>query len=39
MKYKGKTEKEALENIKEAVQSYLETVEMLSKEKIFQAII
>jgi predicted RNase H-like HicB family nuclease len=29
----GKTEKEALENIKDAIQSYLETVEELSKNK------
>ena len=28
----GKTEKEALENIKDAIQSYLETVEKLSKD-------
>ena len=28
----GKTEEEALENIKDAVQSYLETVEELSKD-------
>jgi predicted RNase H-like HicB family nuclease len=28
----GKTEKEALENIKDALQSYLETVEELSKD-------
>jgi predicted RNase H-like HicB family nuclease len=27
----GKTEKEALENIKDAIESYLETVEQLSK--------
>ncbi|MBI4548042.1 MAG: type II toxin-antitoxin system HicB family antitoxin [Ignavibacteriae bacterium] len=27
----GKTEKEALENIKDAIESYLETVEELSK--------
>jgi len=29
----GKTEEEALENIKDAIQSYLETVEGLSKDK------
>ena len=29
----GKTEKEALENIKDAIQAYLETVELLSKDK------
>ena len=29
----GKTEKEALENIKDAIQAYLETVEELSKDK------
>jgi len=29
----GKTEKEALENIKDAIQAYLETVEKLSKDK------
>ena len=29
----GKTEEEALENIKDAIQSYLETVEKLSKGK------
>lgn len=29
----GKTEEEALENIKDAIQSYLETVEGLSKGK------
>ncbi len=29
----GRTEKEALENIKDAIQSYLETVEELSKGK------
>ncbi|MBU0878204.1 MAG: type II toxin-antitoxin system HicB family antitoxin [Candidatus Omnitrophica bacterium] len=29
----GKTEKEALENIKDAVQAYLATVEELSKDK------
>jgi predicted RNase H-like HicB family nuclease len=29
----GKTEEEALENIKDAIQSYLETVEELSKDK------
>jgi len=29
----GKTEKEALENIKDAIQSYLETVEKLTKGK------
>ncbi len=29
----GKTEEEALENIKDAIQSYLETVEDLSKNK------
>lgn len=29
----GKTEEEALENIKDAIQSYLETVEELSKNK------
>jgi predicted RNase H-like HicB family nuclease len=28
----GKTEKEALENIKDAIQAYLETVEELSRE-------
>ncbi len=28
----GKTEEEALENIKDAIESYLETVELLSKE-------
>lgn len=27
----GKTQKEALENVKDAIQSYLETVEKLSK--------
>jgi predicted RNase H-like HicB family nuclease len=29
----GKTEAEALENIKDAIQSYLETVEELTKNK------
>ena len=29
----GNTEKEALENIKDAIRSYLETVEELSKDK------
>lgn len=29
----GKTEAEALENIKDAIQSYLETVETLTKDK------
>ena len=29
----GKTEAEALENIKDAIQSYLETVEELTKDK------
>ena len=29
----GKTEEEALENIKDAIQAYLETVEELSKSK------
>ncbi len=29
----GKTEKEALDNIKDAIQGYLETVEELSKDK------
>lgn len=29
----GRTEKEALENIKDAIQAYLETVEELSKGK------
>lgn len=29
----GKNEKEALENIKDAIQSYLETVDDLSKDK------
>ncbi|MBI2860487.1 MAG: type II toxin-antitoxin system HicB family antitoxin [Chloroflexi bacterium] len=29
----GKTEQEALENIKDAIQAYLETVEELSKDK------
>ena len=29
----GQTEEEALENIKDAIQSYLETVEDLSKNK------
>jgi predicted RNase H-like HicB family nuclease len=29
----GKTESEALENIKDAIQSYLETVEELTKDK------
>ncbi len=29
----GKTEEEALENIKDAIESYLETVEDLSKDK------
>ena len=29
----GKTEKEALENIKDAIKAYLETVEELSKGK------
>ncbi len=29
----GKTEEEALENIKDAIQSYLETVEVISKGK------
>jgi predicted RNase H-like HicB family nuclease len=29
----GETEEEALENIKDAIQSYLETVEKLSVEK------
>lgn len=29
----GKTEEEALENIKDAIQSYLETVEAISKDK------
>jgi len=29
----GKTEAEALENIKDAIQAYLETVELLSRDK------
>jgi predicted RNase H-like HicB family nuclease len=29
----GKTEKEALKNIKDAIQAYLETVEELNKDK------
>jgi len=29
----GKTEKEALENIKDAIKAYLETVEELNKDK------
>lgn len=29
----GETEEEALENIKDAIQAYLETVEELSKDK------
>jgi predicted RNase H-like HicB family nuclease len=29
----GKTEEEALENIKDAIKAYLETVEELSKDK------
>jgi predicted RNase H-like HicB family nuclease len=29
----GKTEKEALENIKDAIQGYLETVKQLSEDK------
>jgi predicted RNase H-like HicB family nuclease len=29
----GKTEREALKNIKDAIQAYLETVEELSKDK------
>ena len=29
----GKTEEEALENVKDAIQSYLKTVEELSKDK------
>lgn len=29
----GKTEKEALENIKDAIQDYLDVVEKLSKDK------
>ena len=29
----GQTEKEALENIKDAIEAYLETVEELSKDK------
>ena len=29
----GKTEQEALDNIKDAIQAYLETVEQLSKDK------
>jgi len=29
----GKTEAEALENIKDAIQAYLETIEELSKDK------
>ena len=29
----GKTEEEALENIKDAIQAYLETIEKLSKDK------
>jgi predicted RNase H-like HicB family nuclease len=29
----GKTEKEALENVKDAIQAYLETVEELNKDK------
>lgn len=29
----GETEKEALENIKDAIRAYLETVELLSKDK------
>lgn len=29
----GKTEEEALENIKDAIQSYLETAEAISKDK------
>ncbi|MDI6801851.1 MAG: type II toxin-antitoxin system HicB family antitoxin [Thermodesulfovibrionales bacterium] len=32
----GKTEAEALENIKDAIQSYLETVEALTKDKEFR---
>jgi predicted RNase H-like HicB family nuclease len=32
----GDTEKEALENIKDAIQSYLETVEDLSKDSEFR---
>lgn len=30
----GKTEKEALENIKDAIEAYLKTVEELSKDKV-----
>mgnify|MGYP003423144923 FL=1 len=30
----GQTEKEALENIKDAIKTYLETVEELSKDKV-----
>lgn len=29
----GETEEEALENIKDAIKTYLETVEMLNKDK------
>lgn len=32
----GKTEAEALENIKDAIQSYLETVEKLTKDQEFR---
>lgn len=32
----GKTEAEALENIKDAIQAYLETVEELTKDKEFR---
>ena len=32
----GKTEEEALENIKDAIQSYLETVEELTKDKEYR---
>ncbi|MFH0786766.1 MAG: type II toxin-antitoxin system HicB family antitoxin [Pseudomonadota bacterium] len=32
----GKTEEEALENIKDAIQGYLETVEALTKNKEYR---
>ena len=32
----GKTEEESLENIKDAIQAYLETVEKLSRDKKFR---
>jgi len=34
----GKTEEDALENIKDAIKTYLETVQTLSKDKISRSI-